>query len=85
MAIQFYDREVAQLTNRFKKVLGGGNAPDFLSREAVVLAICRAGMLARAIKKPPPEEPLEDLVEEFSQIRQVLNRMFDLTETKANP
>ena len=85
MAAQFYDREVVRLTNRFTKILGDGTVPEFLSREAVVLAICRAGMLARAIRKPHPEEPLEDLVEEFSRIRQVLNGMFDLAETRINP
>lgn len=85
MAAQFYDREVVRLTNRFTKVLGDGTVPAFLSRETVVLAICRAGLLARAIRKPSPEEPLEDLVEEFARIRRVLNGMFDLAETRTNP
>lgn len=85
MAAQFYDREVVRLTNRFTKVLGDRTVPEFLSREAVVLAICRAGLLAWAIRKPSPEEPLEDLVEEFAHIRRVLNGMFDLAETRTNP
>lgn len=82
MAIDFYEKEVERLTIRFNRVFGDRAVCDLQSRYASILAICRAGMIARSIRDMPDEKEIGDMTREFCHLREILNRFFDLVESQ---
>ena len=82
MAIDFFEKEVERLESRFDKLFGGQVVCDLRVRQAAILSICRAGIITWAIRDSGDAVRTSDLTREFSRIRDVLNRFFDLMESQ---
>ena len=80
MATNVFEHELEKLTARFNRVFGEEAVGDLRARSATILVLCRAGMLAHAIRSPMDERETKTVTGEFMHLRNVLNRFFDAIE-----
>ncbi|MFZ4438057.1 MAG: hypothetical protein ACOYOS_06480 [Syntrophales bacterium] len=80
MAIDFFEKEVKRLQERFNATFGQEQTVNMRARYLVILAICRAGMLARSARETSDEKRIGEMTREFCSVREAVNMCFDLIE-----
>lgn len=80
MAVDFFAKEVEKLRRRFNGIYGDRTIFDLRSRQACILAICRASLLSQSIRDTAGEEGIGEMTRELCTIRDNLNRFFDRME-----
>lgn len=80
MAVDFFAKEVEKLRNRFNGIYGERTIFDLRSRQACILAICRASLLSQSIRDRTDEKGIGETTRELCAIRETLNRFFDRME-----
>ena len=81
-AIDFFEKEVKRLQERFNATFGQERTVNMRSRYLAILAVCRAGILARSVREMSDEKRIGEMTREFCNVREVLNRFFDLIESQ---
>ena len=79
-AIDFFEKEVKRLQERFNGTFGQEPTVNMRARHLAILAICRAGILARSVRQTSDEKRIGVLTREFCNVREALNMCFDLIE-----
>ena len=79
-AIDFFEKEVKRLQERFNGTFGQEPTVNMRARHLAILAICRAGILARSVRETSDEKRIGELTREFCNVREALNMCFDLIE-----
>ena len=82
MAIDFFEKEVKRLQERFNATIGQEMTASMRVRYLAILAVCRAGILARSVRETSDEKTVGEMTREFCNVREGLNRFFDLIESK---
>ena len=82
MAIDFFEKELERLGTRFNKVYEYQVVCDLRARHAAIFTICRAGLITRSIRNSTDKNLIGELTREFSRLRDILNRFFDLMESQ---
>lgn len=82
MAVDFFAKEVEKLWHRFNGIYGDRTIFDLRSRQACILAICRASLLSQSIRDMTDEERIGETTRELCAIRETLNRFFNRMETQ---
>jgi hypothetical protein len=78
--IDFFEKEVKRLQERFNATIGQEPTANMRARHLAILAICWADILARSVKKASDEKRIGEITREFCNVREGLNRFFDLIE-----
>ena len=79
-AIDFFEKEVKRLQERFNGTFGQEPTVNMRARHLAILAICRAGILARSVRQTSDEKRIGEIAREFCNVRETLNMCFDLIE-----
>mgnify|MGYP001206558684 FL=1 len=79
-AIDFFEKEVKRLQERFNATFGQEPTVNMRARYLAILAICRAGILARSARQTSDEKRIGEMTREFCNVREALNMCFDLIE-----
>lgn len=80
--IDFFEKEVKRLQERFNETIGQERAMNMGARHLAILAICRAGILARSAREMSDAKRVSEMTREFCGIRKVMNQLFDLIESQ---
>jgi hypothetical protein len=80
MAVNFFEREVKKVQERFNERFGMFTVCNLDVRYSAVFSICWLGILSRKISKAKDKEKAKDTIREFIRIRDVLNNFFTLME-----
>ena len=80
MAIDFLDKEVKKLRNRFNNVFGMQTVFHVQAREASLLMVIWADLITKWIKEETNEKLIEEQTREFCRIRDGMNNFFDMME-----
>ena len=80
MAINFFDRELSKLQDRFNSTFGSDPTfkPDL--RACTMLSICWLGMIAKNINRVAKKDSVRSEIREFVNARHALNKLFDLSD-----
>ena len=78
MAIEFFDKEVRKVQQKFNVIFGRQTIVDLKARHSTVLSICFLGMLGNNITTGQQKD--RDDVREFMRIRKVLNNFLIFAE-----
>ena len=81
-AIDFFEKEVKRLQERFNATIGQEPTMNMRARYLAILAICQAGILARSVRETSDEKSIGEMTREFCCVREALNRLFDLIESQ---
>ena len=81
-AIDFFEKEVKRLQERFNATIGQQRTVNMRARHLAILALCRAGILARSVREMSDEKRIGEMTREFCNVREALNRFFDLIESQ---
>ena len=81
-AIDFFEKEVKRLQEGFNATFGQEPTMNMRARYLAILALCRAGILARSVRETSDEKRIGETTREFCNVRETLNRFFDLIESK---
>lgn len=79
--IDFFEKEVKRLEERFNEAFGQAKTLNMRVRTLAILAICRAGILARTVRETLDEKKTGEMTREFCRIREVMNGLFNLIES----
>ena len=79
-AIDFFEKEVKRLQERFNATIGQEPTMNMRARYLAILAVCRAGILARSARETSDEKRIVEMTREFCNVREALNMLFDLIE-----
>ena len=82
MTIDFFEKEVKRLQEKFNATIGQERTTNMRARYLAILAICRAGILAQSVRETSDEKRIGEMTREFCNVREVLNRFFDLVESQ---
>ena len=77
MAVNFFEREVKKVRQRFNQNFGNQIVCNIQARYSAILSICRLGILANRIKEAEGQEKDKESIQEFTRIRDVLNNFFN--------
>jgi len=80
MAVNFFEREVKKVRERFNQNFGNQIVCNIHARYSAILSICRLGILADKINETEGKEKAKESIQEFTRIRDVLNNFFNLIE-----
>jgi hypothetical protein len=80
MAIDFFEKEVEKLQDRFNKTFGMQRVCDVRARCQSIFTICRADFITRCIRDETDEKRIGDMTREFCKIRDGMNKFFDMFE-----
>jgi len=78
--IDFFEKEVKRLQDRFNATIGQEPIMNMRARYLAILAICRADILARSVRETSDEKKIGEMTRQFCNVREALNRVFDLIE-----
>ena len=81
-AIDFFEKEVKRLQERFNATIGQERTMNMRARYLAILAICRSDILARSVRETSDEKRIGEMTREFCNVREGLNRFFDLVESQ---
>ena len=81
MTIDFFEKEVKRLQDRFNENLGKAKTVNMGVRTLAILAICRADIITKSIRETSDEKRTGEMTREFCRIRVVMNGLFDLMES----
>jgi hypothetical protein len=79
-AIDFFEKEVKRLQERFNGTFGQEPTVNMRARHLAILAVCWADILARSVRETSDEKRIGEIAREFCNVRKALNRFFDLIE-----
>ena len=79
--IDFFEKEVKRLQERFNATFGQERTMNMRARYLAILAICQAGILARSVRETSDEKSIGEMTREFCNIREVMNGLFDRIES----
>jgi hypothetical protein len=82
MAIDFFEKEMKRLQERFNTTFGQAKTVNMMARSLTVLAISWAEVLARTIRVTSDEKRIGEMTREFCRVREGLNKFFDLFESQ---
>jgi len=82
MAIDFLEKEVKRLQERFDATLGQAKTASIRVRTLALLTICRAHIIAISVRKTSNDQIIRKMTEEFRGIREVMNGLFDRIESE---
>ena len=82
MAVNFFEREVKKVRQRFNQTFGRQIVCNLNARYSAILSICRLGILADRIKEAEGKEKAKESIQEFTRIRDVLNNFFNIMENQ---
>jgi len=85
MAIDFFEKELVKVQERFNQTFGETQAVNLLTRSHVILSIIYLGLIAKEINKQGIKKNGEkdiEKVKEFMKIKAILNKVFDRFETE---
>jgi len=80
MAVNFFEREVKKVRERFNQTFGRQIVCNLNARYSAILSICRLGILADRIREAEGKEKAKVSIQEFTRIRDVLNNFFNIME-----
>jgi len=80
MAVNFFEREVKKIKERFNQNFSNQIVCNIQARYSAILSICRLGILANRINEAEDKEKARVSIQEFVRIRDVLNNFFNLME-----
>ena len=80
--IDFFEKEVKRLQERFNETLGQAKNVNVTVRYAALLAICRIDLIARSIRVTSDEQTKAQMTKELCKQREGMNRFFDLIESQ---
>jgi hypothetical protein len=80
MAIDFLDKEVKKLRNRFNNVFATQTVFHVQAREASLWMVIWADLITSRIKEETNEKRIEEQTREFCMKRDILNNFFDMME-----
>ena len=80
MAVNFFEREVKKVRERFNQTFGRQIVCNLNARYSAILSICWLGILANRIREAEGKEKAKESIQEFTRIRDVLNNFFNLME-----
>lgn len=80
--IDFFEKEVKRLQERFNATFGQAKIVNMRARYLAIFAICRADILARSVRETSDEKRIAEMTREFCSIRKVINQLFDLIESQ---
>ena len=81
MAIDFFEKEVKRLQDRFNETVGKAKTVNMRIRTLAILAICHADIITKSIRETSDEKRIGEMTREFCRIRGVMNGLFDLMES----
>ena len=79
-AIDFFEKEVKRLQERFNATFGQEPSMNMRARYLAILAVCWADILARSARQTSDKKKIGEMTREFCNVREALNRVFDLIE-----
>jgi hypothetical protein len=79
-AIDFFEKEVKRLQERFNATIGQEPTMNMRARHLAIMAICWADILARSVRETSDKKKIGEMTREFCNVREGLNRFFDLIE-----
>jgi len=79
MKIDFFEKEVAKVRERFNQIFGTQTVCNIEERQAVIMAICWLGVLRMRIKNNAENT---ELAREFIKYRNQLNNYFNHKERR---
>ena len=80
MAVDFFEREVRKVRQRFNETFGRLTVCNLDARYSAILSICWLGILGRRISRVKAKQKAKDSINEFIRIRDVLNNVFNLID-----
>ena len=80
MAVDFFEKEVRKVRQRFNQTFGRQTVCNLNARYSAILSICRLGILSNRISRAKAKEKVRDSTSEFIRIRDVLNNFFNRME-----
>ena len=80
MAVNFFEREVKKVRQRFNQTFGRQIVCNLNARYSAILSICWLGILANRIREAEGKEKAKESIHEFTRIRDVLNNFFNQME-----
>ena len=82
MAVNFFEREVKKVRERFNQNFSDKVVFNIDARYSALLSICWLGVLANKIREAEDEEKAKESIHEFTRIRDVLSNFFNLMESQ---
>jgi len=85
MAIDFFEKEVRKVQDKFNETFGETQAVNLLARFDVIFSIINFGLIAKEINKQSiKQNGKKDIekVKEFMRTKEILNNVFDRFETE---
>lgn len=77
MAIDFFDREVTRLQDRFNDTFGNRPTTCIDAQNAAIMAIAGIGVLARKITRAEDKAAVRLEIQEFMHRKKVMDKFFD--------
>ena len=82
MAVNFFEKEVKKVRQRFNQTFGRQIVCNLNARYSAILSICWLGILSNKIKEAEGKEKAKESIQEFTRIRDVLNNFFNIMENQ---
>ncbi len=77
MGVNFFEKELLQVQDKFNETFGRRTICDIRLRVAVILAVCRLGILEKKISNEPIKENVRPDIIAFMRIKGKLNEVFE--------
>lgn len=77
MAVNFFDRELTRLQDRFNSTFGVMQTCDLKVRQSTILSIISLGLLANKINAASSNDEVRDEIAKFVKGRDVLTQFFN--------
>jgi hypothetical protein len=77
MAIDFFDREVTRLQDKFNETFGKRVVCNIRTRNAAMISIVGIGLLARKINKSADKKAVRQEIQEFMSRKKIIDRFFE--------
>lgn len=82
MAVNFFEKEVRRFRERFNRIFGSQVVCNLEVRQTAIMSLAWLGLLAEKIINSREKEKAREVIKEFYDIRESLNRSFDLIERR---
>jgi len=82
MAVNFFEKEVRRFRERFNRMFGSQVVCHIETRQTAIMSLAWLGLLAEKIVSSKEKGKAREVIREFYDIRESLNRSFDLIERR---
>jgi len=82
MQLEFFEREMGRVQDRFNETFGAQVVCDINARQTAILAICQMGILARKIVREKETPQTREDLKSFHRGRKALHRLFNRMESE---